>query len=257
MMTLNVSNIQHFSVGDGPGIRTTVFLKGCHLRCPWCHNPETLSPKPQELYFRQANKRVTYGKHMALDEVMEEALEDEAFYRASGGGVTVSGGEPLLQSEAVAGLLGRLRERGISTLIDTAGDVPWESFERVRELTDIFYFDFKTGSEEKYAAVVGGDMSRICGNLRRLIAAGSTVHVRIPLIPDFNTAEADCRDICERLTAVGVSRVDLLPFHRLGSAKYEALGRKYPYADTHPQSRAEINAIKAIYETHFQVTVEK
>ena len=257
MMTLNVSNIQHFSVGDGPGIRTTLFLKGCNLRCPWCHNPETVSPKPQELYFKNAGKRVTYGTRMTLDEVMAELLEDEVFYRESGGGVTVSGGEPLLQSEAVAALLARLKEKGISTLIDTAGDVPWASIERVKDLTDRFYFDIKTGSDEAYATVVGANPARVYENLSRLIAQGATVSVRIPLIPDFNASEEASRAICERLSRIGVTEVDLLPFHRLGSAKYEALGLDYPYARMTPQPRTEIEAIKAIYDPYFKVTVEK
>ena len=257
MTTLNVSNIQHFSVGDGPGIRTTLFLKGCNLRCPWCHNPETVSPKPQELFFKAAGKHVSYGKQVTLDEVMEELLEDEAFYGASGGGVTVSGGEPLLQSEAVAALLARLKEKGISTLIDTAGDVPWACFERVIALTDRFYFDVKTGSDEAYATVVKADPARVFENLGRLMELGATVSVRIPLIPDFNTSEEACRQIGERLTKMGVNAVDLLPFHRLGSAKYEALGLDYPYASIHPQPKSEIAAIQAIYEQYFTVTVEK
>ena len=257
MTTLNVSNIQHFSVGDGPGIRTTLFLKGCNLRCPWCHNPETVSPKPQELFFKAAGKRVGYGRLATVDEVMAELLEDEAFYGASGGGVTVSGGEPLLQSEAVAVLLSRLKERGVSTLIDTAGDVPWACFERVRSLTDHFYFDVKTGSDEAYANVVKANPARVFENLGRLMELGATVSVRIPLIPDFNTSEEACRQIGERLTKMGVTAVDLLPFHRLGSAKYEALGLDYPYASIHPQPKSEIAAIRAIYEQYFKVTVEK
>ena len=257
MTTLNVSNIQHFSVGDGPGIRTTLFLKGCNLRCPWCHNPETVSPKPQELFFKAAGKRVSYGRLATIDEVMAELLEDEAFYGASGGGVTVSGGEPLLQSEAVAVLLSCLKERGVSTLIDTAGDVPWACFERVRSLTDHFYFDVKTGSDEAYANVVKANPARVFENLGRLIELGATVSVRIPLIPDFNTSEEACRQIGERLTKMGVTAVDLLPFHRLGSAKYEALGLDYPYANVHPQPKSEIAAIRAVYEQYFTVTVEK
>jgi len=256
MTYLNVSNIQHFSTGDGPGIRTTVFLKGCNLRCPWCHNPETVSPKPQELFYGISNKRVTYGRLMTLDEVLDEVLEDEIFYREGGGGVTVSGGEPMLQSEAVAELFKRLKEKGISTLVDTAGDVPWECFERVKEFTDIFYFDVKTGSEEKYSHTVGGDGARIYDNLCRLISDGCTVHARIPLIPDFNTAEEDRREICQRLIAAGVEYVDLLPFHRMGSGKYEALGKEYAYKDVEPQSKNEIAEIAETYKKYFNITIE-
>ena len=144
MMTLNVSDIQHFSTGDGPGIRTTVFLKGCNLRCPWCHNPETISTEPQTLHFKQAGSTQTYGSRMPLHQLLLQLLEDEDFYRASGGGVTVSGGEPLLQAAGVAALGKELRERGISVVVDTAGCVPWERFAEVLDATDLFYFDYKS-----------------------------------------------------------------------------------------------------------------
>lgn len=256
-MTLNVSNIQHFSVGDGPGIRTTVFLKGCNLRCPWCHNPETISREAQELLFNATGKRVLYGKAMTLDEVMREVMEDADFYRESGGGVTASGGEPLLQSEGVAALFARLKELGISTLVDTAGCVPWECFERVIDVTDVFYFDVKTGNESAYQSVIGADGARVFENLRRLIAIGADVHARIPLIPNFNTLRASCDEICQRLLWAGVGRVDLLPFHRMGSAKYEALGLEYPYRDTTPQPSEEIARIAENYKKYFTVTTEK
>lgn len=256
MMKLNVSNIQHFSVGDGPGIRTTVFLKGCNLRCPWCHNPETVSPESQELFFEKSGNRIRYGMWKTVDEIMDEVTEDEDFYRASGGGVTVSGGEPLLQSVAVAELLSALKARGIATLIDTAGDVPWGSLARVKDVTDMFFYDFKTGSEDQYSAVIGGNGARIFENLCRLITEGCTVHVRIPLIPGFNTSDEETGEICRKLIAAGVSWVDLLPFHRLGSAKYEALGKTYAYQDTEPQTQKEIETNAEIYRKYFQVTVE-
>ncbi|MBQ8408577.1 MAG: glycyl-radical enzyme activating protein [Clostridia bacterium] len=257
MTRLNVSNIQHFSVGDGPGIRTTVFLKGCNLRCPWCHNPETVSPATQELYFEKANKTVVYGKLMTIDELLTEIMEDEAFYRESGGGITVSGGEPLLQSEGVADLLEAARKEKISTLVDTAGDVPWESLAQVIPFTDVFYFDIKSGSAEDYATVIKGNAERILNNLSRLIAERQAVHVRIPLIPNFNTSVNSCEEICQRLIAAGVRQVDLLPFHRMGSAKYEALGREYAYRSISPQSPQEIEQIAEIYRKHFHTTIEK
>ena len=113
MTELNVSNIQHFSTGDGPGIRTTVFLKGCNLRCPWCHNPETVSAAPQTLTFAAAERTQTYGVRMRVEQVVAEVMEDADFYRASGGGVTVSGGEPLLQAGGVAALARALAKQGI------------------------------------------------------------------------------------------------------------------------------------------------
>lgn len=256
MIRLNISNIQHFSTGDGPGIRTTVFFKGCHLHCPWCHNPETLSPKPQELYFESARKSVLYGRYMTVAEVVDEIMEDEDFYKVGGGGVTVSGGEPLLQSEGVAALASVLKGKGIPTIVDTAGDVPWECFRHVLDVTDAFYFDFKTHSKEIYSRVIGGDGERIYQNLCHLISEGRDVHVRIPLIPDVNTSEDACREMCKQLLAAGVVQVDLLPFHRMGSSKYDALGLPYAYRSQQPLTQKEISCIAEIYRGHFHVSVE-
>jgi len=255
-MNLNVSSIQHFSVGDGPGIRTTIFLKGCHLRCPWCHNPETLSLEPVELFFEKTKKRVVYGMHMAVETLANEVLEDEAFYRESGGGVTVSGGEPLQQSLAVEALFAVLKQKRISTLVDTAGDLPWEAFERVIPVTDIFYYDVKTGDEKMYASVIGGSGRRIYDNLRHLIDAGCQVHARVPLIPRFNTSVEDSQSICRRLLTAGVKKVDLIPFHRMGIAKYQALNKEYTFKDTPPLGSDEIATISKYYQKYFDVTIE-
>ena len=256
-MKLNVSNIQHFSTGDGSGIRTTLFLKGCNLRCPWCHNPETVSPHPEELFFRANGKRITYGREMTVEELLPELLEDAEFYRASGGGVTVSGGEPLLQSHAVAALAKELKARGISVIIDTAGDIPYEAFARVLPYVDEFFLDIKSGSSEVYRDIVGGNLARVYENLTRLLADGAAVRIRIPLIPEINTEPSAVADIIRLLREAGVGAVDLLPFHRMGSAKYEALGREYAYRGTPPLAKQLISSIAQEYGKYFDVTVEK
>lgn len=256
MTTLNVSNIQHFSTGDGPGIRTTVFLKGCNLRCPWCHNPETISPTPQTLRFAQAGSTQTYGCYMTVAQLLERVTEDADFYLASGGGVTFSGGEPLLQAGGIAAVAGELKARCISVVVDTAGCVPWERFEEVLDVTDLFYFDYKSPDPDIYRDVIGGSQARVYDNLCRLIASGAQVHVRIPLIPGINTAAEVCEKACEQLCKAGVRQVDLLPFHRMGMGKYEALGVPYAYVDTKPLSREQVSAIAAIYKQYFEVTIE-
>ncbi len=250
-MTLNVSNIQHFSTGDGPGIRTTVFLKGCNLQCPWCHNPETVTPQPLTLCYPQAHRKVSYGKIMTVEEIVSEALEDEDFYRAGGGGVTVSGGEPLLQSEGVAALASVLKEKGVPTIVDTAGAVAWEAFERVISVTDTFYFDYKSGDDALYRDMIGGERGLVYQNLCRLIEKGAKLHVRVPLIPNFNMSDTACTQMCEQLAAAGVTDVDLLPFHRLGSSKYEAMGKTYAYRDVPPSPKEEIDRVAAIYQSYF------
>jgi pyruvate formate lyase activating enzyme len=256
MTELNVSAIQRFSTGDGPGIRTTVFLKGCNLRCPWCHNPENIRPEPQTLEYKNAGKTVSYGRMMTVDEVFADVMEDADFYRAGGGGVTLGGGEPLLQAEAAAVLLRQLKEADVSTLIDTAGCVPWGKLEAVADVTDMFYFDYKTGDDAKYRTVIGGDRALVFDNLKRLIGLGRNVHVRIPLIPGFNMSEEDCGKICADLGGIGVTHVDLLPFHRLGTSKYEALGLEYAYKNEKPSEPEIIQSIRSFYSRYFVTSTE-
>ena len=256
MHVIRVSDIQHFSTGDGPGIRTTVFLKGCNLRCPWCHNPETISAAPQTLIFAHANRTQTYGHAMTAQQVLAQVLEDEDFYRASGGGVTFSGGEPLLQADGVAEVAKALGAQGISVVVDTAGCVPWESFAAVLDVTNLFYFDYKTPYPDAYREVVGGDYALVYGNLCKLIASGAHVHVRVPLIPGVNTDAQACAKACEQLRAAGVQYVDLLPFHRMGTGKYEALGKAYAYAGVQPLSFEEISQIASIYRQYFEISIE-
>ena len=264
---LNVSCVQHFSTGDGPGIRTTVFLKGCNLHCPWCHNPENISPQPQTLVYPQADKRVSYGRLRSIDDVAAEVLEDLEFYGlntdATGagiapdaGGLTLSGGEPLLQSKAAAALVRMLEARGVPAVIDTAGCVPWPRFEPFLGHVQAFYFDYKTGDEQLCRELLGGDLGLIRDNLTRLLAAGEPVRVRIPLIPGVNTDIAAIEQICAQLTAAGAGNVDLLPFHRLGSAKYAALGLDYPYKHTPPPDKDVIDAARTIYAKYFECRVE-
>lgn len=257
MIQLNISDIQHFSVGDGPGIRTTVFLKGCNLHCPWCHNPETISPKPVTLHYPKAGKSVSYGRPMTVDEVVAEVLEDADFYRQSGGGVTISGGEPLLQYEAVATLAKALQDRGISVILDTAGCVPWHYFEAVLPYVDQVFFDWKTSDSVIMTEHIGGDLSLLHANLTRLLQAGKPTHVRIPMIPDVNTEESSVRTILQDLQRAGVTTIALLPFHRLAVGKYEAMGLPYAYRDTLPPSPGEIREISLIYQELFQVYIEK
>jgi pyruvate formate lyase activating enzyme len=254
-MDLNISNVQHFSVGDGAGIRTTVFFKGCNLRCPWCHNPENLTAAPVTLSYAATGKTEVAGKRVSVEALLPELLEDKDFYDTSGGGVTLSGGEVLLQAEGAAALTAALKEEGVPVLIDTAGCVPYGAFEALAGLAQGYLYDFKTAEEEKYRQI-GGDLRLVTENLERLLASEASVQVRIPLIPGFNTGDADIAAICRVLEAMGVTQVELLPFHRLGSGKYEALGLRYPYRDCAPLSKEALRVIAAQYRTHFSVLIE-
>jgi len=252
---LNISNIQHFSVGDGEGIRTTVFFKGCNLRCPWCHNPENLRKEPATLYYKATGKTETLGRFVAAEEILAELLEDKNYYDESNGGVTFSGGEAMLQASELVSLARILKENGISVLVDTAGCVNYSSFQKLNPFVAGYLFDFKTAEEDKYQEI-GGNLELVVENIRRLREDDMTVQIRIPLIPGFNTSPYSIRAICERLRDIGIRHVDLLPFHRLGSAKYEAMGLEYAYKMQQALTKEELSEIEAIYKTFFTVKIE-
>ncbi len=252
-MKLNVSSIQHFSTGDGDGIRTTVFLKGCNLYCPWCHNPETIKKEASVLSYPTGN--VINGALAEIDDVVREAAEDIDFYD-DGGGVTISGGEPMLQAEAVSELIKALGEIGISVIVDTAGCVPYSEFEMLNDSVQTYFFDLKAANEDDYKKI-GGDFKLVRDNLKRLIDDGRNVRVRIPLIPGFNDSLSYSEEMCGVLKSIGAKDIDLLPFHRLGSGKYDGLGIKYAYADVKPMTRDEASEIAKVYEKYFNVRIEK
>lgn len=252
---VNISNIQHFCVGDGPGIRTTVFFKGCHMRCPWCHNPENLTEDPVRLRYKAQNKTELRGREVAAQQLLPELLEDREFYEASGGGVTFSGGEVLLQARQAASLAAMLKAEGISVLVDTAGSGRYDAFQCLNPYVTGYLYDIKTADPEKYRAI-GADLALVTENLQRLLRDGMDVRIRIPLIPGFNTDEASVEDLCRLLQDLGIEKVDLLPFHRLGSGKYKAMGLSYAYADTLPLTEEELTTLREQYEAFFRVTVE-
>ena len=253
---LNLSNIQHFSVGDGEGIRTTIFFKGCNLRCPWCHNPENLHGEPAVLRYRTTGKTEILGRLVSIEEILPELLEDKDFYDESRGGVTFSGGEAMLQAAALVPLAKRLKEKGVSVLVDTAGCVPYASFQALNPFVSGYLFDFKTADAAKYQEL-GGDLSTVTDNIMRLRADGMAVQIRIPLIPQFNTDTAAIQGICAHLRGMGITHVELLPFHRLGGAKYEAMGLSYAYGKEQPLTREPLKEIEAIYNTYFTVKTER
>lgn len=261
---MNVSCIQHFSTGDGPGIRTTVFLKGCNLHCPWCHNPENISSSPVTLKYEGSDKVFSYGKSTEISEIAAEVIEDKDYYGLNDvnvpaekrGGLTLSGGEPMLQSTGAAELVKLLEKSGIPSIIDTAGNVPWTAFVPLLGHVQAFYFDYKSGSDAIYRDVIGGDRELVIDNLKQLIDAGETVHVRIPLIPGVNTRPEDAEEMCRQLSEIGVKCVDLLPFHRLGSGKYAAMGLNYKYKNEPPLDRNLVRELKLKFDDYFDCHVE-
>lgn len=252
---LNLSDIQHFSLGDGDGIRTTVFFKGCNLHCPWCHNPETWSSLPETLVF--SNGIIKHcGKLWTIEEVMKEVLSDAPFYQESGGGVTLSGGEVMLQIAGAAALAKALKDAGISVIVDTAGMVPYSSFQTINPYVDEYFFDLKAGTEEGYRQTIGGELSLVTQNMHQLLLDGKKVRARIPLIPDFNCDESSLRSMIKILQSVGIQQVDLLPFHRLGVSKYRALNRPYAYEKMPGMTRDQAEPVAAFFRPYFKVRIE-
>lgn len=226
-MELNVFNIQHFCNGDGPGIRTTVFLGGCPLRCPWCHNPEC---------FSNATTR-------SFEEVVDELLHDQEFYEQSSGGITVSGGEPLARQETCLQILTKMKEDGIHTAVDTSLAVKGLDFDRLVSLCDLFLVDIKSADEDSFRQVCGGELKTVLGNLDQLTERGAKIVLRLPLIPGFNMDDSSLEKLISLIGKYPYP-ITLLPFHRMGSAKYRELGMEYAYADTLPPSKEEVDRIR-------------
>ena len=256
-MTATIFDIQRSSFVDGPGIRTTVFFKGCNLRCAWCHNPESQSAAPQllvygdkcrgcgkclekcphdltscelcgkcELYCPAEARRVC-GKPYTTDELLEEILADKMFFDTSGGGATFSGGECMLYPDFLAELLQKCKENDIHTAVDTAGHVPFSHFERVLPFTDMFLYDVKSMDTDTHKAYTGVGNELILKNLAALLERGSRVWIRVPVIVGVNDNEDEMRALAAFLEAHGLpEKIELLPYHAMGESKARAIGRE-------------------------------
>lgn len=228
MIRGEIFNIQKFSIQDGPGIRTTVFFRGCPLRCKWCANPES-----QDRY-RGLSAEEFSAREADVDEVLRIVLQDKPFYEESGGGMTMSGGEPLRQADFAEALAKAAHESGVHVAMETTGFAAPEDFERVAAQVDLLLFDVKHYDPEKHREGTGVDCERIHANLRSAQAAGKEIVARIPVIPGFNARLTDAAGLAELIAGVGIGRVDLLPFHQLGEHKYEKLGVDYAMAGMRP-----------------------
>lgn len=218
-----VFDVQRGALHDGPGIRTTVFLKGCPLRCTWCHNPESQHFEPET-----GRSGKIYGQVRTVAEVMAVVRRDRRYYEASGGGLTLSGGEPTAQYEFCMALLTAARAEGIATCLDTCGQIPWGQLERLRPLVDVFLFDYKATGADLHRALTGVEPTLILANLRRLLAAGSRVILRCPLVPGLNATPEHDEAIIHLQTEFPALTVERLPYHSWGEAKYDDLGRARP-----------------------------
>ena len=241
-----IFNIQHFSIHDGPGIRTTVFLKGCPLRCPWCSNPESQRMNPEPMLDAVTKAPGTTGQEKTVDEIIDEVMKDIDFYEESGGGVTISGGEGMVQPDFVKALLAKLKEHKIHTAIETTGYIKKEIFRELAPMFDLLLFDVKHYDSDEHYEGTHVHNELIIENLAWAISQGIEVLPRIPVIPDFNDSLDDAKGIAALLNQVGAKKVQLLPFHQFGENKYHLLGKTYSYENVkalHPEDLTDYQRI--------------
>lgn len=235
-----VFDIQRYSVHDGPGIRTIVFLKGCPLRCLWCSNPESQRLEPEYMADVVKGGQKQVGKEMTVAEVMKQAVRDRVFYETSGGGITLSGGEPLFQSDFAAALIAAAKEEGIHSAVSTTGFSNFETLWKVVEHADYILYDVKNMDLKQHKADTGAPNDQILSNLKELAARGKEILVRVPLIPEHNANVKNLQMLCDFAAKIGIRNIEILPYHNFGESKYERLSRKYVLSDLKTQSHEEI-----------------
>lgn len=228
---LNVSgrifDIQRFSIHDGPGIRTIVFLKGCVLRCRWCCNPESQEYAIQTMTVN--GKVKTVGRDVTVGEVMNTVVRDMPYYERSGGGLTLSGGESLLQPDFASALLHAAKDMGINTAMESMGCAGYDAIEKILPCLDTYLMDIKHMNPGKHKEFTGRENGLMLENAKKIAAEKRCeLIVRVPVIPGFNDTEKELMDIAAFADALpGVRQIHLLPYHSFGEGKYEGLGREY------------------------------
>ena len=281
-----IFDIKRFAVHDGPGIRTTVFLKGCPLSCLWCHNPESMKIERQIVFFQSkcigcgecfkrcpnnaieatpqgrkyyrdkctlcgtcveycyAEATVMQGKVASVKEVIEEVKKDMPFYENSGGGVTLSGGEPTMQSEFCIALLRESRKAGMHTALDTSGYVKWETFSKILDYVDLVLYDIKHMDRVKHKKYTGLSNELILSNLRKLGEMDIAIEIRMPVIPGINDSEDNLSAVSRFLHEMkNIQRIKLLPYHRLGEGKYERLDMVYELKGIEPPDKGRMEQL--------------
>lgn len=251
-----IFDIQRYSIHDGPGIRTIVFLKGCVLRCKWCCNPESQEYQIQTMMVQ--GKPKTIGRDVTVEEVMETVMKDQIYYQRSGGGLTLSGGESLCQAEFARDLLRAAKARGINTAMESMAGLPYEKVEMVLPYLDTYLMDIKHMNPLKHKEFTGKSNELMLENARKIAESGQTkLVIRVPVIPTFNDQPDEIRDIAwfaDKLP--GVDKIHLLPYHRLGQDKYDGLGRTYEMPDVLPPENEYMDMLKRVVEQNSKLTCQ-
>lgn len=224
--TGRIFDIQRFSVHDGPGVRTIIFLKGCFLRCKWCCNPESQKREIETMLVD--GKEKIMGRDVTVAELMTDIEKDRIYYRRSGGGVTLSGGESLAQHDFAAAILRACKERGINTALESTACAKYDKIQKLLPYLDVYLMDIKHINSQKHKEFTTQPNELILENAKRLAADAKKLIIRVPVIPTFNDTEQEIRDIAEFTKSLKtVEELHLLPYHRLGEDKYKGLGRTY------------------------------
>lgn len=240
-----IFNIQEYAVHDGPGIRTAVFLKGCPLRCAWCCNPEGQDYEPEVMVNQKSSDKNIIGKHYTSKFLYNKIISNLPFFKNSGGGITLSGGEPLAQPKFAGEFLKLCKKTGLSVGVETCGYFEWEKVKDFISKFDFYYFDIKTTDAEKHKRFTGKDNKIILENLKKLAKINpSKITVTIAVIPAVNDSEKEISGIIKICKDNKISKIRFLPYHFLGRDKYEALGRKYPMKNTALLKHSEMEHIK-------------
>ena len=280
-----IINIQKYSIHDGPGIRTTVFFKGCPLNCLWCHNPESQDPSPEIMFFEErcsgcgscvkvctskaikfiegspvidkckcnlcgkcsdfclSNARELVGKNITVKNLMSEIIKDEVFYEESNGGVTFSGGEPLMYADYLVNVLKFCKDKNIHTTIDTSGYATFEQFEKIIDKVDLILFDIKHMNNEKHLKYTGVSNTVILENLKVLSERGSNIYIRMPIIAGINDDDENIDTAVDFLSKLNIIQVNLLPYHKMGMDKYRRLNMQYKLSGEETPTEEAMNQI--------------
>jgi len=287
-MTGLIFNVRRYGLDDGPGIRTTIFLKGCPLSCLWCSNPESQKPYPELMYDSElhieaceqcievcpvgaiskdedrgikiqrdrcisgcyACAKVCYskalevvGQEVSVEHILSAVKKDMPFYQSSGGGVTLSGGEPLAQPEFSKEVLRGCKQMGLHTVLDTSGYGRWEDVERIINYVDLLHYDIKHMDPHAHKMLTGVDNALILNNARRVSQHGISIFIRFPVVPGINDSRKNLDALINLAKEISAAKVDLLPYHRLGVPKYRVLGREFKLEAVEPPTRESINFI--------------
>jgi pyruvate formate lyase activating enzyme len=240
-----IFDIKRFAIHDGPGIRTTVFFKGCPARCWWCHNPEAVYPAQDDKTGKSLERMMT------ADELMIELKKDRIFYEQSGGGVTFSGGEPLAQPEFLNEVLEKCKqdENYFHTALDTTGYASWKTLEIIAEKTDLFLYDLKLMDSAEHRKYTGIPNELILDNLKMLADKGKDIIIRFPVIPGITDQQNNINKIKEYVASLkNVREIDILAYHKMGESKYEKLGLEYKCKGVVPPSSERMQEIKKGFE---------